>query len=140
MGIAHRLPVRASPPHSPYDARLGQGARRGIRNRVLDRVAPHAPNLRDKIRAIDVLSPDNLRGRNPNAVSGDPYGGSADLDQSFLWRPLASSGRHGTPVSRLWHIGASTHPGPGLGSGSGHLVATTLNQTQDVATLNALGR
>ena len=68
---------------------------------MLDRVAPHAPNLRDKIRAIDVLSPDNLRGRNPNAVSGDPYGGSADLDQSFLWRPLASSGRHVGSRQRL---------------------------------------
>src|SRR5580704_5807184 len=93
-------------------------------NRVLDRVARHAPDLRDKIRAIDILTPDDLRDRNPNAVSGDPYGGSAELDQSFLWRPLASSGRHATSVGRLWHIGASTHPGPGLGGGSGHLVAT----------------
>jgi len=70
--------------------------------------------------------PDDLRSRNHNAVSGDPYGGSAELDQSLLWRPLASSGRHATPVGRLWHIGASTHPGAGLGGGSGHLVATTL--------------
>ena len=99
---------------------------KGYANRVLDRVARHAPDLRDKMRAIDVLTPDDLRARNPNAVSGDPYGGSAELDQSFLWRPLASSGRHATPVSRLWHIGASTHPGAGLGGGSGHLVATTL--------------
>jgi phytoene dehydrogenase-like protein len=99
---------------------------KGYANRVLDRIARHAPDLRDKIRAIDVLTPDDLRARNPNAVSGDPYGGSAELDQSLLWRPLASSGRHATPVSRLWHIGASTHPGAGLGGGSGHLVATTL--------------
>jgi len=91
-----------------------------------NRVARHAPDLRDKIRAIDVLTPDDLCARNPNAVSGDPYGGSAELDQSFLWRPLASSGRHATPVGRLWHIGASTHPGAGPGGGSGHLVATTL--------------
>jgi phytoene dehydrogenase-like protein len=101
---------------------------KGYSNRVLDRVARHAPDLRDKIRAIDVLTPDDLRDRNPNAVSGDPYGGCAELDQSFLWRPLASSGRHATPVRRLWHIGASTHPGAGLGGGSGHLVATTLTR------------
>jgi phytoene dehydrogenase-like protein len=93
---------------------------------VLDRIARHAPDLRDKIRAIDVLRQDDLRARNPNAVSGDPYGGSAELDQSLLWRPLASSGRHATPVGQLWHIGALTHPGAGLGGGSGHLVATTL--------------
>lgn len=100
----------------------------GYADRVLERVARHAPDLRDKIRAIDVLAPDDLRDRNPNAVSGDPYGGSAELDQTLLWRPLASSGRHATPVGRLWHIGASTHPGAGLGGGSGHLVATTLTR------------
>ena len=98
----------------------------GYADRVLDRVARHAPDLRDKILAIDILTPEDLRARNPNAVNGDPYGGSAELDQSLLWRPLASSGRHATPIDRLWHIGASTHPGPGLGGGSGHLVATAL--------------
>ena len=71
----------------------------GYTDRVLDRITRHAPDLRDKIRAIDVLTPDDLRDRNPNAVN-DPYGGSAELDQSFLWRPLASSGRHATPVGR----------------------------------------
>jgi phytoene dehydrogenase-like protein len=44
----------------------------------------------------------DLRDRNPNAVAGDPCGGSVELDQSLLWRPLASSGRHATPVGRLW--------------------------------------
>ena len=98
----------------------------GYANRVLDRIARHAPDLRCKIRMIDVLTPQDLYARNPNAVNGDPYGGSAELDQSLLWRPLASLGHHATPVERLWHIGASTHPGPGLNGGSGHLVATTL--------------
>jgi phytoene dehydrogenase-like protein len=45
---------------------------RGYADRVLDRVARHAPDLRAKIRAIDVLTPDDLRRRNPNAVGGDP--------------------------------------------------------------------
>jgi phytoene dehydrogenase-like protein len=43
---------------------------KGYANRVLDRVARHAPDLRDKIRAIDVLTPDDLCARNPNAVKG----------------------------------------------------------------------
>jgi phytoene dehydrogenase-like protein len=29
-------------------------------------------------------------------------------------------------VKRLYHIGASTHPGPGLGGGSGFLLANAL--------------
>ena len=105
----------------------------GYANRVLDRIARHAPDLRSKIRMIDVLTPQDLHARNPNAVNGDPYAGSAELDQSLLWRPLASLGRHATPVDRLWHIGASTHPGPGLNGGSGHLVATMLiRQPEDL--------
>jgi phytoene dehydrogenase-like protein len=94
--------------------------------RVLDRIARCAPDLGDKVRAVDVLTPPDLAAHNPNAVRGDPYGGSAELDQSYLWRPLPSSARHATPIPGLWHIGASTHPGPGLGGGSGHLAATTL--------------
>jgi phytoene dehydrogenase-like protein len=59
-------------------------------------------------------------------VQGDPYGGSLALDQNFLWRSLASQPGHRTPVDGVWHIGASTHPGPGLGGGSGALVAQQL--------------
>ena len=33
---------------------------------------------------------------------------------------------HTTPIRNLHHIGASTHPGPGLGGGSGYLVAKAL--------------
>ena len=61
-----------------------------------------------------------------NLRHGDPYGGALGLDQNFLWRPFAQSPGHATPVDRLWHIGASTWPGPGLGAGSGTIVAKQL--------------
>lgn len=102
------------------------GLGKGYVERVLDRVAAHAPGLRELVVGIDVLTPADLVAHNPNALSGDPYAGSAELDQNFLWRPLASAPGHRTPVQRLWHIGASTHPGPGLGGASGHLVASKL--------------
>ena len=72
------------------------------------------------------LSPADLQAANVNLVNGDPYGGSLALDQNFLWRPLASQPGHRTPVDGVWHVGASTHPGPGLGGGSGALVAQQL--------------
>ncbi|ANW16805.1 phytoene desaturase family protein [Streptomyces clavuligerus] len=99
---------------------------RSYADRVLDRVAAHAPGLRERILALDIITPVDLAARNPNAVCGDPYGGSLELDQNYLWRPLPGAGTHRTPIEGLWHIGASTHPGPGLGGGSGHTVATTL--------------
>src|SRR5262249_28454721 len=95
-------------------------------SRALDRIAQHAPDLREKVLAVDVITPADLAAANPNAVSGDPYGGSAELDQSFVWRPLPAAASHRTPIQGLWHIGASTHPGAGLGAGSGHLVAQAL--------------
>jgi phytoene dehydrogenase-like protein len=73
-----------------------------------------------------VLSPADLQAANVNLQRGDPYSGSLALDQNFLWRPFAASPGHATAVDRLWHIGASTHPGPGLGAGSGTLVANAL--------------
>jgi phytoene dehydrogenase-like protein len=63
---------------------------------------------------------------NTNAVNGDPYGGSAELFQNLLWRPFPEAAGHRTAIQGLWHIGASTHPGPGLSGGSGHLVAQKL--------------
>ncbi len=98
----------------------------GLTDRVLDRIAAHAPGLRERVLGVDVITPPDLLARNPNALAGDPYAGSAELDQNFLWRPLAAAPKHATPVPRLWHIGASTHPGPGLGGASGHLVAGAL--------------
>ena len=54
------------------------------------------------------------------------YPGTRVLDQAFLWRPFKSSVNHRTYVSNVYHIGASTHPGPGLGGVSGFLLASSL--------------
>jgi phytoene dehydrogenase-like protein len=95
-------------------------------DRIQARIAAHVPNLGPALRKRVVLSPADLEAANINLVRGDPYSGSLALDQNLLWRPFAANPGHGTPVRRLWHIGASTHPGPGLGAGSGTLVATRL--------------
>jgi phytoene dehydrogenase-like protein len=80
----------------------------------------------------DVITPVDLVAHNPNALRGDPYAGSAELDQNLLWRSS-----HTTGVPHLWHIGASTHPGPGLGGASGHLVAGTLLTPSPLTRLRA---
>jgi phytoene dehydrogenase-like protein len=95
-------------------------------DRIQARIAAHVPNLGAALRKRVVLSPADLEAANINLVRGDPYSGSLALDQNLLWRPFAANPGHRTPVRRLWHIGASTHPGPGLGAGSGTLVATRL--------------
>jgi phytoene dehydrogenase-like protein len=95
-------------------------------DRVQARLARHIPNLESSLRKRVVLSPADLQAANINLVRGDPYSGSLALDQNFLWRPFAQQPGHRTPVRDLFHIGASTWPGPGLGGGSGTLVAREL--------------
>jgi phytoene dehydrogenase-like protein len=95
-------------------------------DRIHARLARHIPNLESSILKRVALGPHDLQRANVNLRHGDPYGGSLALDQNFLWRPFGYSPGHTTPVERLWQIGASTWPGPGLGAGSGTLVAHKL--------------
>jgi len=95
-------------------------------DRIQARLARHIPNLESSTLKRVALGPHDLQRANVNFRHGDPYGGSLALDQNFLWRPFGRSPGHTTPVERLWQIGASTWPGPGLGAGSGTLVAHKL--------------
>lgn len=98
-----------------------------IRERFADRaeaiIEAHIPGFGDTVIRRRVYSPADLEAININLVGGDPYGGFCGIDQFFIWRPLKTSVNHTTCVKNLYHIGASTHPGPGLGGGSGYLVA-----------------
>lgn len=105
------------------DERLNQYA-----DRVLAQLAQAIPNLYSAMKAKIVLGPEQIEAMNVNLVGGDPYSGDCRVDQYAPWRPLSAATGHRTPIKNLWHIGASTHPGPGLGGGSGYLVAKRLTQ------------
>jgi phytoene dehydrogenase-like protein len=102
--------------------------REAYADRITARLGRHLRNLEHATIGRAVLSPADIAALNVNLVGGDIYGGSCALDQNFLFRPLAEAPGHGTAVDRLWHIGASTHPGPGLGAGSGYLVYKELTK------------
>ncbi len=110
----------------PADGKWNDEVKEAYADRIVDRIAQHIPNLKQNIIARTVLSPADLEALNINLVGGDPYGGDCSLDQYFLWRPLRALKNHQTPLKNLDHIGASTHPGPSLGGGSGFLVAKSL--------------
>ncbi|PSJ58361.1 phytoene desaturase family protein [Kumtagia ephedrae] len=97
--------------------------REAFADRIEAMLAHHIHGFRDTVLARRAYSPADLEALNVNLVGGDPYGGACTIDQFFAWRPFPGSVNHRTPVKGLYHIGASTHPGPGLGGGSGFLVA-----------------
>jgi phytoene dehydrogenase-like protein len=92
-------------------------------DRIQARLARQIPNLESSLLQRVVLSPADIEAANVNMVGGDIYSGSCALDQNLVWRPRPELPGHRTAVRGLYHIGASTHPGPGLGAGSGTLVA-----------------
>jgi len=109
----------AAPPHGDWTADVAEAYAR----RVLTRLGRHVVNLDRVTIKSAVLSPADLERHNINLVGGDPYSGACTLGQFHLWRPFPGSRNHRTVVSGLYHIGASTHPGPGLGGMSGYLAA-----------------
>jgi phytoene dehydrogenase-like protein len=108
------------------DGTWTESLRERYADRIQARLARHIADFDSTVLARTVLSPADLQAANVNLVRGDPYGGSLALDQNFVWRPLGAAPGHRTFVEGVWHIGASTHPGPGLGAGSGTLVADAI--------------
>lgn len=111
---------------TPADGQWTETLREAYADRVEAILAQHVEGFADQVVTRRAISPADLEGYNMNLVGGDPYGGACTLDQFFLWRPFTDTRRHQTDLKGLYHIGASTHPGPGLAGGSGFLVAKEL--------------
>jgi phytoene dehydrogenase-like protein len=108
------------------DGTWSEATREAFADRIEEILRRHIKDF-DKIKlARRAYSPADLEAMNVNLVGGDPYGGLCSIDQFFIFRPYPHS-TNGTGLVRgLTHIGASTHPGPGLGGGSGFLAAKRL--------------
>jgi phytoene dehydrogenase-like protein len=115
----------------PADGRWTEAVRERVADRIQGRLERVMPGLAAKIVGRRAYSPADLEGMNCNLVGGDPYSGVCSPDQFFWLRPFAGAKGtrgHDTPYAGLYQIGASTHPGPGLGGGSGWLAANRLSR------------
>ena len=99
-----------------------EATREAFADRIEDLLSQHIAGFTRTILQRRAYSPADLAALNLNLVGGDPYGGACTLDQFFVWRPSATA----APIRGLRQIGASCHPGPGLGGGSGYLAAKAL--------------
>ncbi|GAB4258632.1 MAG: NAD(P)/FAD-dependent oxidoreductase [Pararhodobacter sp.] len=103
-----------------------EATREAFADRIEAILKRHIRNFDEIKLARRAYSPADLEAMNINLVGGDPYGGHCGIDQFFLWRPFAHSTNGVGALRGLIHIGASTHPGPGLGGGSGFNAAKRL--------------
>lgn len=79
--------------------------------RMEDRIEVHAPGFRESVIAREVQGPDDLERANPSLVGGDLNGGTAQLHQQLIFRPVLGLARSETPVSGLFLASSSAHPG-----------------------------
>jgi phytoene dehydrogenase-like protein len=82
--------------------------------RVENAVEAHAPGFRASILARHIQAPNDLQRRDPNLVTGAINGGTAQLHQQLIFRPVPGLGGAATPVDRLFLAGSSAHPGGGV--------------------------
>jgi phytoene dehydrogenase-like protein len=108
------------------DGRDWDDVREAFADRIERILSRHIKGFDKIILKRRTYSPADLARMNINLVGGDPYGGACSIDQFFIWRPFAHSTNGTGAVRGLFHIGASTHPGPGLGGGSGYNAAKAL--------------
>jgi len=79
----------------------------------------HAPGFGDLIVARFVQSPGRLHEENPSLIGGAVSGGTTQLHQQLVFRPVPGLGGASTPIDRLFLGGASAHPGGGVHGGPG---------------------
>ena len=83
-------------------------------DRMQARIERLAPGFGSTIRARRVLGPRELEARNANLIGGAVGGGTAQLHQELVFRPVPGLGRAETGVAGLYLGSAAAHPGGGV--------------------------
>lgn len=83
-------------------------------DRMQARIERHAPGFGSRVVARRVLGPREMERLDANLLGGALNGGTAQLDQQLVFRPIPGLGRSETPIRGLYLGSASAHPGGGV--------------------------
>jgi beta-carotene ketolase (CrtO type) len=100
-----------------------------VADRVIDKLADYAPNIKNSIIARRVESPAEL-GERLGAYKGNYYHIDMSLDQMIFFRPLPEIANYKTPIDNLYLTGAGTHPGGSISGMPGRNCARVFLNTQ----------
>ena len=92
----------------------------GRLDEMLDR---YAPGWRELVEERWVQRPSDLERADANLVSGAVGGGTSQLFQQAVFRPVLGTGGPRTPVECLYLGSAAAHPGGGVHGACGYLAA-----------------
>ncbi|HEX9945641.1 MAG TPA: NAD(P)/FAD-dependent oxidoreductase [Thermoanaerobaculia bacterium] len=118
----HVVSILAS--FAPYDLDGGwtEEARERLGDAVVAVLEEHAPDVRQRIVAREVLTPADLKTRFA-LTGGQLHHGELALDQLLMMRPSPSASRYRTAVPGLFLGGSGSHPGGGVRPTAGSLAA-----------------
>jgi phytoene dehydrogenase-like protein len=109
--------------HVPHPERspiaTDPGAITALVERMEATMEAHAPGFRRLVRGRHVLTPYSFEAANANLVGGALGGGTAQLHQQLVFRPVPGLSRAETPIRALFLASASAHPGGGVHGGPG---------------------
>lgn len=100
-----------------------------VADRVIDKLAEYAPNVKESIIARRVESPAEL-GERLGAYKGNYYHLDMTLDQMIFLRPLPEIANYTTPIKGLFLTGAGTHPGGSISGMPGRNCANVFLRSQ----------
>ncbi len=118
------------PQHSVRDA--GDVGIRGVwdrddcermADRMQARIERLAPGFGSRVLARRVLGPKELEARNASLIGGAINGGTAQLHQELVFRPVPGLGRAETGIAGLYLASSSAHPGGGVHGAPGRNAA-----------------
>lgn len=95
----------------------------GLAERMEERVEALAPGFRGLVRKRRVWEPSDLEAADENLRGGALSGGTSQLHQQLIFRPIPGLGRPETPVKGLYLASFSAHPGGGVHGGPGAIAA-----------------
>ena len=102
------------------------------------RIEALAPGFCDLIRGRHVLTPAGLEAADENLVGGAINGGTAQIHQQLVFRPIPGLGRPTTPIAGLYLASASAHPGGGVHGACGAIAARVAVQHDRLRRATAL--
>jgi phytoene dehydrogenase-like protein len=94
-------------------------------DRVIDRLAELAPNIRGAIEHRQVIGPYEME-REYGLIGGNIMHGELSLEQLFAWRPVPGWADYRSPISDLYQCGSGTHPGGGVMGAPGRNAARVI--------------
>lgn len=109
-------------PRNLKDGSWDEARRKALEESVAAAIEEVSPGFRDRIAAIETLTPVDLE-RQFGLTEGAPGQGELTLDQILFMRPVPPLAQYHTPIDGLFLGGSGSHPGPGITGAPGWLAA-----------------